>query len=528
LIKNLKSANIKTIIMKIWRGHFAFYFLILSFFAVASSAAVLYVDLNGTNPTPPYSDWSTASTDIQSAIDASSDGDLILVTNGIYQTGGRVVYNSLTNRVVLNKAITLQSINGPAFTIIQGNSILGNNAVRCVLMISNSVISGFTLTNGGTLNSGDFYLDESGGGIWTTNGSSATVTNCVLIGNTADGMGGGAYNGIIRDSVILQNSAYDGGGVSSSGTPSLVTNCLVSSNLATAYGGAAWGTTLKNCKVLQNAAAFGGGCAVSRIYECLIVGNSASQLGGATYTDSSIVNCTIVSNVAYQVAGIDSGSFIENCIICDNTATIGSTPNYSTGLTFYNCCTFPLPSNGSANITNNPNFINLASADFHLSTNSPCINSGNNFYAFGSPTDLDGNARVVDRLVDIGAYENQTSKLILPYYWAQQYGLSLDGTIDSDGDGMNNWQEAVAGTNPIDKNSFLKILLISKSSSGTYVEWQSVAYKIYSLERSTSLQANSIFIPVYTNSPSPITTMGITDSTATNNSSYFYRLEVLQ
>ena len=65
-----------------------------------TSAAVLYVDLNSTNPTPPYPNRITAATNIQDAVDAANVGDQVLVNDGVYQNGGRTITGySLTNRV---------------------------------------------------------------------------------------------------------------------------------------------------------------------------------------------------------------------------------------------------------------------------------------------------------------------------------------------------------------------------------------------------------------------------------------------
>ncbi len=133
--------------------------LLVSIFVLTHSrAAVLFVDSNCTNSTAPFMDWSTAATNIQSAVDAASDGDQILVTNGVYSTGGRLVYGSLTNRVVVDKAVTVQSVNGPSVSIIRGYQIAGvtngNYAVRCVYLTNNAALLGFTLINGATRDDG--------------------------------------------------------------------------------------------------------------------------------------------------------------------------------------------------------------------------------------------------------------------------------------------------------------------------------------------------------------------------------------
>src|SRR5215471_14337101 len=91
--------------------------------AINASATTRYVDINNPSPAAPYTDWATAATNIQDAVDASVALDMIWVTNGIYKTGGRKggsVYD-LTNRVLVDKTMTIQSVNGPQFTIIWGD-----------------------------------------------------------------------------------------------------------------------------------------------------------------------------------------------------------------------------------------------------------------------------------------------------------------------------------------------------------------------------------------------------------------------
>lgn len=510
------------------------------FVGANAPAEVRYVDVNSTGSTPPFANWATAAQTIQEAVDVAVAGDQILVTNGVYKIGGRVVPGSVgltgTNRVAVTKPISVQSVNGPAFTVIQGYQVPGTTnglaAIRCVYLTNAASLSGFTLTNGAT-RAVAIEFDGGGGGVWCES-TTAMVTNCVLVGNSAAFAGGGAYKGTLNNCTLINNSA--GGvngfgaatGYSGAADQSTLNNCILTGNSAAVDGGGAWSGILNNCTLLGNSAGQnGGGASLCTLRNCTLAGNLAGYGGGAH--GGTLINCTLVGNSA-RTNGGGTGSFpplVRNCIVYFNTAPVGANYVGSGGMLY--SCTTPRPGSGFGNITNTPLFVDTNGwANLRLQSNSPCINAGNNAYLVDS-TDLDGNPRIAGGTMDIGAYEFQSPSSVLSYAWAQQYGLLTDGSedySDSDVDRMNNWQEWVAGTVPTDAASALRLLTPAPGVSGTIVSWQSVSNRTYFLERASDLGDQPAFSMLTSNIVGQLGTTSFTDTNAVGSSPFFYRVGV--
>ena len=119
--------------------------------------------------------------------------------------------------------------------------------------------------------------------------------------------------------------------------------------------------------------------------------------------------------------------------------------------------------------------------------------------------------------------------MALSYAWAQQYGLPTDGSADfadTDGDGLNNYSEWIAGTVPTNSASVLALNSPVTNSPGLKISWQNVSGKTYFLQRSTNLRAQPAFSAIKSNLVGAVTTTTYLDTTATNGGPYFYRVGV--
>jgi parallel beta-helix repeat protein len=298
-----------------------------------------------------------------------------------------------------------------------------------------------------------------GGGV-CNEGSSTALISCTLEDNYAGWGGGGVCN--VRHGGTWSRLPV--------GYPTF-TDCIIKDNTASVRGGGISNLenqpVLEGCTLIGNSAAVGGGLyihiAVSRVDmdDCLFVGNSATGSvagqGGAIYVSSGAglfaTSCILSGNTAMDGgAGLhvfQSNPFLTNCTLSGNATTTGGAGVYvaSGKATLSQCIlwgntgaevagtvnvTYSDVQGGCAgtgNINEDPTFVDADGADnvtgtedddLHLSTGSPCINAGDADFSAPGARDIDGEVRVMDCRVDMGADEYTS-------------GYPIDGDFDRSG-----------------------------------------------------------------------------------------------
>ena len=211
-------------------------------------------------------------TQIQFAIEAAEDGDIVTVRPGTY-------YETIRFR---GKAIRVRSIEGPESTVIVG----GGNSVVIFSEEEgrDSILEGFELREG-TGNCDLFFC--YGGGIFCVD-ASPTIRDCIL-----------------RDNAV----AFDGGGLYVRRGFPLIEDCVFENNLTKWYqGGGIYATEaqleLRRCRFLGNLSDGGGGGVVAiqtplLVEDCEFIGNVANGNGGgidATASDTTVRGSLFESN----------------------------------------------------------------------------------------------------------------------------------------------------------------------------------------------------------------------------------------
>lgn len=490
-------------------------------------AATRHVAQGNPSASAPFLSWATAAASIQDALDVSVPGDEILVSNGLYQVGSRVLGAVAgASRVAISNAVAVRSVNGWAFTTIKGDT---NPVVRGVYMADGAVLEGFTISSG---------VAVDGGGIYAAS-RSATVRLCRIENNIATGAGAGIWSGTVEDSLILTNDSnvigstggggawasfllrctvagnrtrYEGGGLSrgeahectfvgnyvrnagGGAAYSRIVSCIVTGNEASTVGfsgtgGGLYACTTLNSRVVGNRATTSGGISVGLAYSSIIAGNLAGFVGGAG--NSLLYNCVIISNIATPgtSADIGSGAVLNSIVLAGSTTSIDSAN------VRYSICNPAYPGEGNLNV--DPL---LSSAYDPLPLpGSPVREAGLNQTWMASALDWGGAPRLQGARVDIGVYESgplDTDGDGLADEWELMHFTNLTvagAATDSDADGMSDGDEYRAGLQPTNAMSRLELYPAAEGEdigvSGRPVRWPSAEGRSYRVDRSTNLIA---------------------------------------
>ncbi len=315
---------------------------------------------------------------IQDALDAATDGDVVLVAPGVYTQ----------NLSFGTKQVALRSTAGPASTII---SVAGGVGVE---LSGHAELTGFTITGAAS----NFGAAVRVHGIGTVIKGNVFDDNTAMPGGFGAAIGANSASPIVDGNVFKHNHAdnqYNSGVVCfiNSSSPTIINNVFEDNfartlNLLLPRG---------NSPVVANNTFVGNPIAVKY-----------ASYSPTTFTNNIFDGNTTAVTLDYPYY---LPTWTSNLVHNNGTDYAGGLPDY-TGT--------------DGNISADPLFV--SASDFHLQLGSPAINAGQSLDA--PDHDFDGTPRPFGGAYDIGAFERvpePTSivlaglgSLLLGYHWRRR------------------------------------------------------------------------------------------------------------
>lgn len=429
---------------------------------------IWYVDVDNLAP-GNGTDWASAFTDLQDALDVAVSGDQIWIAEGVYtptdldgSTDPRKASYRLSSGVEIyggffgNESNVSERMPNLYRVFLTGDinsddDSGGDNSENVYHVVTIDNLSGSPLLLDGVRivkgNANGGSNELTGGGVLITNyglGSTANprIRGCYFAGNSAD------YGGAI--------------GIDTEHCELSLSHCIISGNNAVYRGGGIYSsgiTKVDNCLLIGNNSGNGGAIFAEYqidLYSNTVVQNSADFVGGLLIGQNS--TATAINNIFWGNEDVNGNN---SQIYYDNSAEVMSR---------YNCIQNGSNS-GVGNISTYPIFMDefgsdgepgTGDEDFRLLQQSPCIDAGDSDYVYSS-LDLDFSDRLLDDpytvdtgnnsngglVVDMGAYEHVPNSNGVYIWTANNSNLFSDpenwlpsGTPNAQSRTLFNWSDS--------------------------------------------------------------------------------------